>query len=69
VHIKSFNRLRNDEIQVGITLAMRMGPQVDRHAVGEKGDIGAMIGIEPAQEILIGLACAARMFDCNEPWN
>lgn len=69
VHINPFNRLRNDEVQVGIALAMRMRAQVNRHAVGKKRDIGAVIRVEPAQKILIGLACAAGVLDCDEPWN
>jgi len=66
VDIDAFDSLRNDEIEVGVPLAMRMGTQVDRHSVGKKCDIRAVIRIEPAQKILVGLAGAAGMFDGNK---
>ena len=69
VHIESFNRFRDDEVQIGIALPMRMRSQIDRHPVGEERDIGPVIGIKPAQEILIGLSCAAGMFHGNEAGN
>jgi len=31
--------------------------------------IGTVVGIEATQKILIGLACATRVLDCNEPRN
>ncbi len=48
---------------------MGMGTQIDRHPVGEEPDIGTVVGIESTQKILIGLACATRVLDCNESRN
>ena len=42
---------------------MRMGAHVDRHAVDRDGKIGAVIEIESAQEILIGLPVSAVLGD------
>ena len=68
-HVDPFDRLRNDEIQIGIALPVAVSTQIDRHVVDEKSDIRAMIGIESPQEVLIPLAGPARMFDGNEPGN
>jgi hypothetical protein len=49
-------RLRDDEVQVRVPLAMRVAPQVDGQTIGEEGDVGAVVVVEPAQKILLGLA-------------
>jgi hypothetical protein len=53
------DQLRDHEIEIGIALAVPMGAHVDRHAVERDIDIGAVIEVEAAQEILVGLALAA----------
>ena len=53
----------DQEIQVGIALPVRMGAHVDRHFVDRDGEIGAVVEIEAAQEILVGLAVAAVLGD------
>ena len=57
------DQLGDHKIEVGIALAMRMGAHVDRHVVEPDIDIGAMVEIEAAQEILVGLALAAMLGD------
>ncbi len=52
---------RNQEIDVGITLAMAMRGHVDRHAVDGDGEVRTVIKIEAAQEILIGFAFAGML--------
>jgi len=42
---------------------MRVRRQVERHVVEEHGEIGAMIQIEAAQKILVGLAAACVLSD------
>ena len=42
---------------------MRMGTHVDRLVVERDIDIGAMVEIEAAQELLVGLALAAMLGD------
>ena len=67
VHVEAFDGLGNDEIEVGITLPVRMGAKIDRHAIGEERDIGAVIRIEAAEEVLIRLAGSARVLHRDEP--
>ncbi len=57
------DQLGDQEIQIGIALAVRVGAHVDRHAVDRDGEIGAVVEIEAAQEILVGLAVAAVLGD------
>jgi hypothetical protein len=48
VDIQPLDGFGDDEIQVGIPLSVGMTAQVDRHAVGKEGDIGAVIRVESA---------------------
>ena len=45
-------------MQIGVALAVRVRRQVDGHAVDEDADVGAVVGVEAAQEQLVGLAAA-----------
>src|SRR5579872_2979670 len=56
-----FDQLGYEEIEVRIALSVAMARQIDRHPVDMDCEIGAVIEIEPAQEILIGLAAAAML--------
>ena len=42
------------KIEIGIPLTVRVGAHVDRHLVERDVDIGAVIEVEAAQEILVG---------------
>ena len=53
------DQLRDHEIEIGIALAVPMGAHVDRHVVEPDVDVGAVIEVEAAQKILVGLAFAA----------
>jgi len=53
------DQFRDHEIEIGITLAMPMGAHVDWHVLERDIDIGAVIEVEAAQEILVGLALPA----------
>ena len=57
------DQLREQEVDVGIALAVAMCRHVDRHAVDGDGEIGAVIEIEAAQEILVGFAFAGMLGD------
>jgi hypothetical protein len=57
------DQLGNYEVDVGVTLAVRMRGHVHGHAVDAGGEIGAVIEIEPAQEVLVRLAAAAVLSD------
>ena len=56
-------QLRNQEVGVGIALAVAVGRHIERHAVEVDGEVGAVIELEAAKLILIGLALAAMLRD------
>lgn len=66
VHVNALNRFRDDEIQVGIALAVGMAAQIDRHVVHKERHVGPVVGIEAAKKILVRLAGPAGMLDGNE---
>src|SRR3954467_1711407 len=65
--IESADRFRHQPVQIGITLAMRMSAHVDRHVVDGKRQIGAVVEIIAAQEILVSFALA-RMLRDDQAW-
>ena len=54
----ALDQLRDQEIEVGVSLAVPVGRHVDRHPAGRDGEIGAVVEVEAAQEILVRLAAA-----------
>jgi len=52
------DQLGNQEIEVGVALAMGVRRHVDRHAADVGCKVGAVVEVEAAQEILVGLAVA-----------
>ena len=48
----------NQSVEIVIALTVRVRTQVVRHAIDECGEVGAMVEIESAQEILVRLAVA-----------
>jgi hypothetical protein len=57
------DQLGNEEIQVGVALAMRVGRHVDRQALHPGGEVGAVVEVVAAQEVLVGLAVAGMLRD------
>ena len=57
------DRLGDEEIQVGIPLAMRVTGQIDGHAVHFCGEVGAVIEVERPKKILVGFAFAGVLGD------
>jgi hypothetical protein len=57
--VQGADQFGDHEIEIGIALAMPMGAHVDRHVVECDVDIGAVIEVEAAQEILVGLPLSA----------
>ena len=47
--MQSADKLRDDEIEIGIALAMPVRAHVDRHVLERDVDIGAVIEVEAAQ--------------------
>ncbi len=57
------DQFRDQEIQVHIPLAVRVAGDVGRHADDGGGEIAAVVEVEAAQEILVGLAVARMLGD------
>ena len=61
--VHPLDELGDDEVHVRIALAMAMRRHVERHAVEERREVGAVVQIEPAHEVLIGLTAARVLRD------
>jgi len=53
------NQLRDQEVQVGVALAVAVARQIERDVVEAGREIGAVVEVEAAQEVLVGLTAAA----------
>lgn len=60
------DRLRHDEVEISVALAMTMRDHIDRGAVDRDVHVRAVIDVKPTQEDLLGLPTAG-MLRCNEP--
>src|SRR5207248_730938 len=65
-HIDSADKLRNEEIEVRVALAVRVSAHVDRHVVDRDRKIRTVVEVVAAQEILVGFALTA-MLGHDEP--
>ena len=63
LEIHPLHKLRDDGVHVRVALAVRVRRQVKRHIVEENGDICAVVEIEAAKKILVGLAAAGVLRD------
>ena len=61
--IHALDEFGNGEVEVGIALAMAVADHVDRQAVDADRQVGAVIEVEAAQVILVGLAAARMLAD------
>ena len=61
--IDRLDQFRNQEVDIGIALAVAVRRHVDRHAVDGDGKIRAVVEIEAAQKILVGFALAGMLGD------
>jgi len=53
----------NQEIEVHVALAVGMADHVDRHPHDQCREVAAMVEVEAAQEILVGLAITGMLSD------
>jgi hypothetical protein len=56
--LMSWTNSGRQDVQVQIALAVPVAGQVQRHAVQRGGQVGAVVQVEAAQEVLVGLARA-----------
>ena len=56
----------DNEVEVRVALAVRVADHVDGHTFEVRGEVRAVVHVEAAQEILVGLA-AARMLGRDLP--
>ncbi len=54
--VDGVDQLGQQEVEIGVAVAVRMGRHVDRHAVDPGREVGTVIEIEAAEEVLVGLA-------------
>ncbi len=57
------DQLGHQKIEVHITLTVRVTDHIDRHTHHRSGEVAAVVKIETAQEILVGLAVAGVLGD------
>ncbi len=51
----------NDEVEVGVALAVRVRRHIDRHVIDFQREIRAVVQIEGAQEVLVGFPFAGML--------
>ncbi len=56
--VERFDRLGDDEVQIGEALAVAVADHVDWRAVDGEGDVRPVVGVEAAEEVLLRLAAA-----------
>jgi hypothetical protein len=61
--LDSIEQLGDHEVDVGVALAVAMRVHVHGNAIDAGGQVGAVIQVEAAQEILVGLAIARVLSD------
>ena len=57
------DQLGDQPVEVAVALAVGMARHVHRHAVDEGGEVGAVVQVEAAQEVLVRLTVAAVLGD------
>ncbi len=61
--VSAFDEFGNQEVEIGITLTMRMGAQIHRHALNRNREIRPVIEVEATQKVLVGFAAARMLRD------
>src|SRR5207245_2620609 len=61
--LNTTHELRNQEIEIGIALAVRVRRQVHRYTSNRRREIGPVIEVESTQIVLVGLSFSAVLAD------
>src|SRR5439155_16672041 len=66
--LNTAHELRNNEIEIGIALAVRVRRQVHRHTSNRRREVGTVIEVESTQIVLVGLSFSAVLAD-DRAWH
>ena len=61
--VDALDELGDDEVEVGVALPVGVRAEVDGQAVDAEGEVGAVVEVEAAEEILVGFAAAGMLRD------
>lgn len=61
--VEMIDQLRDEEVEVRPSLTMAVGREIDRHPVDTRLEIGAVIEVEAAHEVLVRLSLAGVLGD------
>jgi hypothetical protein len=64
--IHEVDELRNEEIEIGVALPVAMRREIERHSVQPRLEVGSVVEVEAAHEVLVRLA-VARMLRHDHP--
>ena len=61
--VDALHEFGDDEVEVGVALPVGVRAEVDGQAVDAEGEVGAVVEVEAAEEILVGFAAAGMLRD------
>lgn len=61
--VEGANEFRNDDVEIGVALAVPVPRLIDRHTVDERAEIGAVVEVEATYEVLVGLTLPRMLRD------
>ena len=61
--VDGLHGLGDEKVQIRVALAVSVASQVDGQAVDEDRQVGAVVGVEPADQVLLGLASPLVLID------
>ena len=61
--VEALDGLGDQEMEIGVALAVGVATEIDGEPVDEEGDVGAVVGVEAAQEVLFRLATSLMLAD------
>ena len=67
VQLDAVDHLGDQKVRIRVALAVRVRDHVDRHVVGVDGDVGAVVGVEAAEQPLRRLPAALVLAPTSSP--
>jgi hypothetical protein len=62
-HFDPRHRLRDEEVEIGVALAMRVRAEIHGEAIDGERDVRAVVRVESAEQVLLGLAAPLVLAD------